>query len=222
VVTPIGAGIRSPFARTLSVVIAAAVLLADYLLLREGHVGLERIAAPVVGLAGLLLLAGRDPHSLGLRLRPERGYLHWAKVGLVLLLFVGAALGGYFLGAHLAGREIPLFVRNPAGSWHAFRSMCLEAPLVEEAVYRFVLCAALVPVLRGWSTVLVSGFAFAGLHFLYGNVSPENQIGGFLLAWAYLRSGSVVVPLAFHSIGNLVVLLGQVLAWTVTVGPSAG
>jgi len=62
-------------------------------------------------------------------------------------------------------------------------------------------------------TILASGLVFALIHILRGNASPENQIAGFLLEWAFLRSGTILVPIAMHSAGNLIALGFQVGGW---------
>jgi membrane protease YdiL (CAAX protease family) len=46
---------------------------------------------------------------------------------------------------------------------------------------------------------------FAWLHQLYGHLSPDNALAGLLLTWAYLRSGSLAVPIAPHALGNALV-----------------
>ncbi len=51
--------------------------------------------------------------------------------------------------------------------------------------------------------IVIDGAVFALLHFVYGNASPDNFVGGYVLAWAYLRSGTIVVPLVLHAAGNL-------------------
>jgi membrane protease YdiL (CAAX protease family) len=54
-------------------------------------------------------------------------------------------------------------------------------------------------------TILLSGVLFALLHAAYGNLAPDNTIAGFVLAWAYLRSSSLLVPIVLHALGNLCV-----------------
>src|SRR5439155_10185900 len=95
----------------------------------------------------------------------------------------------------------------------SFLRMCVFAPVLEEAVYRLALCVPLAVWLGPWRAIVVSGLAFAGLHVAYGNPSPENLVGGLFLAWAYLKSESIVVPVVLHSLGNLCVLILQVGAW---------
>ena len=102
---------------------------------------------------------------------------------------------------------------EPAAVGPAFLRMCVFAPLLEEAIYRVALCVPLAATVgAGWA-VAASGAAFGLLHAVYGNPSPENVLGGFFLAWAYLRSGSACVPVLLHAAGNLLVLAGQVGGW---------
>ena len=61
--------------------------------------------------------------------------------------------------------------------------------------------------------IAASGVIFAALHFVYGNPSPENAVGGLFLAWAYLKSETIVVPVLLHALGNSLVLAVQVAAW---------
>ena len=42
---------------------------------------------------------------------------------------------------------------------------------------------------------------------------PDNLIAGFFLAWAFLKSGSIIVPLALHALGNLCALVSWVGMW---------
>jgi membrane protease YdiL (CAAX protease family) len=72
-----------------------------------------------------------------------------------------------------------------------------------EATYRFGLCTGLVRLLRPWGTIVVSGTIFGALHVLYGNPGPDNLIAGYFLAWTYLKSGTIIVPVVLHSLGNL-------------------
>jgi uncharacterized protein len=91
--------------------------------------------------------------------------------------------------------------------------MVVLAPLKEEAIYRLGVCVPLTPWLGPRAAIAVSGLVFAGLHFAYGNPSPENLVGGFFLAWAYLKSETILVPVLLHGLGNLCVLASQIGYW---------
>jgi membrane protease YdiL (CAAX protease family) len=88
---------------------------------------------------------------------------------------------------------------------HAIRLMpmaLIQAPIQEELLYRLVLCTPLLIVLgNGW-TVFISGAIFAALHFVYGNPDPANFVAGYILAWLFIKSGSIIVPILWHIILN--------------------
>ena len=54
---------------------------------------------------------------------------------------------------------------------------------------------------------------FGLLHVVYGNPGPDNLVAGFFLAWSFLKSGTIVVPVVLHSLGNACVFVAQVVTW---------
>ncbi|MBI5501710.1 MAG: CPBP family intramembrane metalloprotease, partial [Deltaproteobacteria bacterium] len=168
------------------------------------------VALPVYGLAW-----GWNGEALGLRLRPRQGWGWWVRAGLVLgglVLVVVGVVGGVGL---LVGVELPPPVEAPWGEWVVwFRQACLQAPLVEEGTYRFVLCLPLLALWGRWPAILGSAVVFALLHVRYGVPAPDNFAGGFVFAWSYVASGTLVVPIVLHACGNLFVIGSQALyAW---------
>lgn len=85
-----------------------------------------------------------------------------------------------------------------------------SSPTIEETLYRACLCPPLVAFRGPRFSIVASGVIFAGLHFLYGIPSPEYMPGGFILAWAFLKSGIILIPFALHVLGNLSELLFHV------------
>ena len=69
----------------------------------------------------------------------------------------------------------------------------------------FAPCA--VPVFKSWGTIVASGMIFGALHGLYANPAPDILIAGYFLGWAYLKSGTISVPVVLHSRGNLCVVV---------------
>ena len=63
------------------------------------------------------------------------------------------------------------------------RKMLIEAPLVEELIYRWALVTALAAVGLRWTAVVISGAAFGYLHVRYGVAAPNNVAAGFVFAW---------------------------------------
>lgn len=171
----------------------------------------------LVTLAVYLYIVRGDLASVGLTATPAQSWGYWFRATLLIGLAVGgivvAGLGTWLL----LGQELPVHRRvlgsPPQPFGVAFLRMCVFAPVLEEVTYRMVICVPLAAWRRPWLAILASGLAFAGLHLISGNPSPENLIGGLFLAWAYLKSGTICIPLILHGLGNLCVLVGQMGAW---------
>jgi len=95
----------------------------------------------------------------------------------------------------------------------SFFRMCIFTPVLEETTYRLILCVPLAVLLGPWLTVIVSGIVFGALHFAYDNPGMDNLLAGFILAWSFLKSGSIAIPVILHSLGNLFILGMNVGAW---------
>lgn len=203
--------------------IAASVLLLELLALIievrfpgllpvEWSLGLAEPLLVLTGLVALLCVNDGEAPLLGMRLRPVQGWLYWFRIALrfgaaiVLLLIICS--GAYFF----AGWEVPL----PPRPMHIPRKlfwMCLYAPLVEEVVYRSLLTAATYPWAGERGAIIASGVVFAAIHVIAGNPGPDNLLAGFLLEWAFLRSRTILVPMAMHSAGNLAALVLHLAVW---------
>ena len=86
-----------------------------------------------------------------------------------------------------------------------FAIVGLLAPLGEEIFFRGFLLAALVPVLGGLRGALVSSAVFSAAHFNIGTLLPIFVMG-MLLAWLYLRTGSIWPSFVAHAAQNLLAL----------------
>ena len=154
-----------------------------------------------------------EPKALGLVLHPVQGYYYWARTSLVI--------GGIVLGfsmfvlvvAHVVDYTITLPTLPPGKAVSFAFFTCVQIPLVEEVLYRLILCVPLVALAGPRFTIIISGIVFASLHFVYGNPGPDNFIAGFFLCWAYLKSGSLIVPILFHSMGNYFVVVLMLSRW---------
>lgn len=174
----------------------------------------------VTALVLYALLTPVARHDLGLRLLPAQGLRYWLRVGTILTaIMVVIGVGGMAIltsGHHWRDAEhVP--TTPPEAIIDRFFVMCLEAPILEELLYRMIVCvpiAAVSPALA----IAVSGILFAALHFAYGNPGPDNFLAGYLLAWTYLKSGTILVPIALHASGNAIALGFQVGAWYVLYG----
>ena len=79
------------------------------------------------------------------------------------------------------------------------------APFGEEVFFRGFLLAALVPVMGGLRGALVSSGLFAVAHLNVGTLLPIFVMG-MLLAWLYLRTGSIWPSIVAHTAQNLLAL----------------
>jgi membrane protease YdiL (CAAX protease family) len=172
----------------------------------------SRWAIALTALVAQVWLSGGDLPTLGLS-GPSGGWRKW----LWLSVSLGLIIGGFLIPATVlwvvVGLRLPVEAVAPEEIGPSFLRMCVFAPLLEESLYRVALCVPLTALTGPYRAIAVSGLAFGLLHFLYRNPSPENLLGGVFLAWVYLRSSSIVVPVALHAVGNLVILVGQVAIW---------
>lgn len=172
-----------------------------------------RLALALTAFAAVVYLSDGDLRSLGLRSSPKQGWRPWIrtslKIGLIVAFCVAVGLGIW----SLTGRQIRIHSLPPSHIVFSFLHMCVLAPVLEETIYRVIVCVALARLVGCWKTIAVNGILFAALHVVYGNPSPENLVGGFFLAWVYLKSETILLPIVLHSLGNFIALLAQVATW---------
>lgn len=159
-----------------------------------------------LGVSASYLFLGGDARALGIRLRPVSGGRFWVKVFLIYGLVCIATIA--VLGLFVWWRQLPVesFFRTEADVRRFAFGGCIHAPITEEVIYRLVLCAPLVSLIGRVPTMLTSACLFTVLHLAWGNFEPNHPVGGLLLAWAYLRSGCLWVPIFIHSLNNLFAL----------------
>jgi membrane protease YdiL (CAAX protease family) len=149
--------------------------------------------------------------AFGFRLVPSQGWLFWIKAAVIVGAVLFVILLAVGIGFVTLGFSLPLpRLHSSSEVLPTFLFMCIVAPLFEEVIYRLVLCPPFAALLGTRNCIVLSGLIFAGLHFLYGNPSPENLLGGFILCWAFLKSGTLIIPLSLHALGNLCAFLANV------------
>ena len=215
----IGEPLARPFLRAAVAGTAALLtLVIDFWIVWRfgGYAWRLRAVAPAIALLVYLRLARGDLRATGLRLVPLPGIRYWAGmlgVTIVAVLLAVIAIGAYAYYKLHTPAGVTVYLLHPAHFWPRFVMVCVLYPLLEEATFRAALCTPLAPVIGPWPTVLFSGAVFAAVHFLYGNADLSNFLAGYCLAWAYLKSGSILVPVVLHSFGNLLILFAQMAAW---------
>jgi membrane protease YdiL (CAAX protease family) len=214
--TPVGRQFRdAPVALWTAAVIAAVVVAIDMVVVRhlygpEQYIEYGAVAAAV---AVYLSLARGDPVSVSLVLTPVQGWWYWVKATLLIGLIMGCLLGALCGVSAIVVWSWPIPQVRPQEMNDALCRMCVWGPVREEAIYRLVLCVPLAVLLRPWGAVVASWVLFAASHWIGGNPGPDNQLAGFFLAWAYLKSGTILVPVGLHSLGNLIAVSTHVLAY---------
>jgi uncharacterized protein len=177
-------------------------------------IGIETVAALIATVLGLALKDG-STDAFGLRRRPEQGWSYWIRLALIF----GAVILVLSLIYVLVAWTTSLTVTVPKAAPDAFLTLAywflLYSPVVEEVGFRVLLTVALLPWLGPWRTVLASGILFAAVHIIRGNSGLDNFVAGFLLEWAYLRSGTILVPMAMHTAGNAIALTSHLANWAV-------
>jgi membrane protease YdiL (CAAX protease family) len=163
----------------------------------ETTVDVIRIVMALVILAAYLALARGDRCSVGLLLMPTPAWRYWATTGVFVGLLVTAVL-------------LPLAVAWRLLEWrldHILKGGLLQfwvsAPLLEEIIYRGAVCT---PIAARWGArpaIVVSGILFGLIHVVYDSANPINLLAGFFLAWTFLKSNSILVPMLFHAGGNV-------------------
>jgi membrane protease YdiL (CAAX protease family) len=201
---------HSDFRLALSRVIASAVVVLSFIQARY-WLGLNWPLLGLFGLVSVLCLNDGDLPVLGLRLSPIQGWLYWCRLAFWFGIVVGIAVL-ICTGIWLAFAW-PLPIQRTQPTMSALIHMCIDAPLSEEIIFRALLTVAVLPTLGVRGTIVFGGVVFAALHVFHGNPGPDNQLAGFMLGWAFLKSRSILVPLAMHSAGNLIALGIQIIAW---------
>jgi membrane protease YdiL (CAAX protease family) len=152
---------------------------------------------------------GTSLTAFGLRTEIAPSIVSWVRVGLVCMVIAGGLL---IVTTRLyppqSLRMLAITPRTFFLRWLPI--VCVAYPLAEELLFRSCLMTALLSLMAPLPAIGVDGLVFAGFHWCYGNPDPFNQIAGFFLAWSFTRSGSVVVPFAFHALGNVAAGLARV------------
>jgi membrane protease YdiL (CAAX protease family) len=212
--SPIGRDISRPTAIVM-IVVALLVVAHDLKLLGDfASWGGRRDIPPALALALFVYLNRNQLDAIGVRVRPLPSFRFWLYAALALALIMALLI----IGSVIVYLALDKSVMPPPPPRFAFVwGAVVDAPFVEESVYRWIFVSAIVAVMPRrsgpWTAVVLSGAVFAYLHFVYANPGPDNFIGGYFFAWMYLRSGSILVPIAFHAVGNGALIVLNVIGY---------
>ncbi len=110
----------------------------------------------------------------------------------------------------LSDQELVKFLTSSSlslrGKAILFSFLLIEAPLLEELLFRGVFFGGLTKVMPVWGAMLLSGFLFAFIHVNAATLIPLWFLG-IAFAWLYVRTGTLLAPMAVHLIFNATNLL---------------
>ena len=215
--TPIGQCLRSNTRFQVAFSISALlIILIDLWLVRQAAPIWARIMLAAVVLVVYLVPGSIDRTSLGLHFTPIQSITYWIRMIILIGVIMLIPIMVYLLLANALGWKLSIPQLPPDQAGLFFLYGCVLAPFLEEVIYRLVLCFPATSIICSLGAILFSGAVFAGVHFLYGTPGPDNFFAGYVLAWVYLKSGSIIVSMIIHSLGNFVILIFYLGAWYVT------
>ena len=126
--------------------------------------------------------------------------LNWAS-GEILSRLMDVDLSDQDLVKFLTSNTLSL-----RGKSLLFSFLVIEAPLLEELLFRGVLFGGLTKIMPVWGAMLLSGFLFAIIHVNAATLIPLWFLG-VAFAWLYVRTKTLLAPIAVHLVFNATNLL---------------
>ena len=110
----------------------------------------------------------------------------------------------------LADQDLVKFITSNALSLRSksllFLFLLIEAPILEELLFRGVLFGGLTKIMPIWPAILLSGLVFAVIHVNAATLIPLWFLGS-AFAWLYVRTGTLLAPMTVHFTFNAVNLI---------------
>ena len=92
---------------------------------------------------------------------------------------------------------------SPSSKTILYTFVLLEAPLLEEPLFRGVIFGGFSKIMPIWLAMALSGFLFAFVHVNAATFIPLWFLG-IAFAWLYVRTGTLLAPMAVHFIFNAI------------------
>lgn len=88
------------------------------------------------------------------------------------------------------------------GFWYVFLTTVILAPVLEELIFRFLLCKGLkrLKLPDGW-VIVIAAFLFMLYHWSWSQVAYQFIMGVFF-AWIFLKTNNVLWTMLMHLINN--------------------
>jgi membrane protease YdiL (CAAX protease family) len=208
-----------PYPRAADLAVAAAILTIDYALVSPPvRAGAAARAAAALGAWWLCHRLQRGEEDFSPHWGDARRSGAWLagflrRVLLPAVLIVGGC--AWVLEAWLERPilQLPSVITSREEALPFLIHGVLLAPILEELIYRGLVQPRLRRALGPAISVILSGLAFWGLHCVdRGGLGSWNQLlGGWVLAWAYERTRSLLAPTVLHALGNAILLAADLL-----------
>ncbi|HLU37826.1 MAG TPA: type II CAAX endopeptidase family protein [Planctomycetota bacterium] len=204
-----------PDPRTLAVLFALAFVATDWALLFApvGYVWHAGAVAALLLVERRVRVTAPSPFGWGAWRASLR---HFARVAAVCAAVVVVVLVLAVAVIRIGGFRFELQPRNvhdvaDFGDW--FWLAVVWAPLAEEWIYRGVVQPRLREAFGARAAIVLSGVLFWLYHWIaHGGVTaPNHLLAGWLFAWSWQRTGSLVAPTLLHAAGNLSLGLADAL-----------
>ncbi|MEO1427897.1 MAG: type II CAAX endopeptidase family protein [Cyanobacteria bacterium J06633_8] len=149
---------------------------------------------------------------------------NWLWLGWLVPLTIIFSLSTFIVLFYLLSLAAPNFVEQLLGNVansptvensNSFASnllvslaFCIVAPVTEEFLFRGI-------ILQRWATKWGIRAGLLSSSLLFGFLHPQNPIGltllGIILGVLYIKTRSLIVPIAFHGLNNILALSSQLL-----------
>ena len=123
------------------------------------------------------------------------------------LNWASAELFSRLTNIDLADQALVKFITSNALSLRSkailFVFILIEAPVLEELLFRGVLFGGLTKIMPIWPAIFLSGLVFAVIHINAATLIPLWFLGA-AFAWLYVRTGTLLAPMAVHFTFNAI------------------
>lgn len=140
---------------------------------------------------------------------------YWIIV--LLIMAISNSLITYFTGSETSANESAVRELIKKLPIYMFFSSAVYAPICEELIFRKsfkkIFCFK-------WLFIIMSGFIFGGVHVLSGFSGWSDLLylipycaPGFVLAYAYQKTGNIMVSMSIHFVHNFILVVLQYLIY---------
>ncbi len=177
--------------------------------------GIWSIISFSIGLVIVLLLLIPDISERHMvRGRSTRGQaLRWAIIGIFLVFaaqYIAAIIEMAVLGIEPGSENTEAIVEVAKTVPTFIIVISIIGPILEEIVFRLIIFGALYKRFNFWIAGFVSSLIFAAIHFDFVHLLIYTSMG-FVLAFLYVKTKRIIVPIAAHVSLNLFVSLVNVV-----------